>query len=92
MALAEAESMKRSSYTKSVISLKHSDQSRILDRCLPFSKAFDRVDYKIVLSKCPDVGICGKLVLRIEYFLENGTHIAIGRIQPSQARVKSGVP
>ena len=44
---------------------------------LDFSKAFDKVDYGVLLHKLKDLGITGKLGIWSFLFLTNRTHVRI---------------
>lgn len=60
---------------------------------LDFSKAFDRVDHKIVVTKVKKLGIKGKLLLWLEEFLTNRSQKTIVQGHESvKLRVLSGVP
>ena len=60
---------------------------------LDFSKAFDKVDHKILLKKVQSVGIDGKLLKWIESFLTNRQQqVRIGDFLSDKEWVRSGVP
>ena len=60
---------------------------------LDFSKAFDKVDFKIVLKKLNSLGIKGKVAAWIESFLTNRTQtIIINGVKSTQIPAISGVP
>ena len=60
---------------------------------LDFSKAFDRVDHKIVLMKAKQLGIQGKILDWLEVFLTNRTQKTVVNGHYSQPSiVQSGVP
>ena len=60
---------------------------------LDFSKAFDKVDFNIVLNKISNIGISGKVYEFIECFLTNRHQLVIVDGQKSNAvAVRSGVP
>ena len=60
---------------------------------LDFSKAFDKVDHKILLCKMSKAGIQGKIYTWIESFLKDRKQLIVldGQISESEL-VKSGVP
>ena len=60
---------------------------------LDFSKAFDKVDHEILLSKLKSIGIRGKLLTWIKSFLKNRNQIVFVDGHGSyEAKIKSGVP
>lgn len=60
---------------------------------LDFSKAFDKVDHKILLSKIKRLGIGGKLLVWIEDFLTNRQQsVSVNGFLSSFVEVISGVP
>jgi hypothetical protein len=60
---------------------------------LDFSKAFDKVDHNIVLSKLKKLGVRGKLLEWIKSFLMNRTQsVIINGTQSDSSKVISGVP
>ena len=60
---------------------------------LDFSKAFDKVDHRILLKKLECVGITGRLLQWIESFLTNRKQqVRIGNVLSPKEWVRSGVP
>ena len=60
---------------------------------LDFSKAFDKVDHRILMKKLESLGITGKLLKWIEVFLTNRQQqVRIGDVLSEREWVKSGVP
>ena len=60
---------------------------------LDFSKAFDKVDHQILLSKMEDIGITGPLLSWTSSFLLNRTqHVLLNGSFSDPAKVLSGVP
>ena len=60
---------------------------------LDFSKAFDKVDHRILLKKAESVGITGKILKWIEAFLSNRQQrVRIGDVLSAREWVRSGVP
>ena len=60
---------------------------------LDFAKAFDKVDFNIVLGKIKKLGICGQLYSWIESFLTNRTQtVVVEGTCSAEVQVKSGVP
>ena len=60
---------------------------------LDFSKAFDKVDHKILLSKLKSLGITGKLHKWIQSFLLDRNQIVfVDGHESYQAKIQSGVP
>ena len=60
---------------------------------LDFSKAFDKVDHRILLSKLHQAGIRNSLLTWMESFLLNRTQtVAVDGIESSPSPVLSGVP
>ena len=60
---------------------------------LDFSKAFDKVDHKLLLFKIHQKGIQGKIYTWIANFLRNRTQsVIVDGVTSESAEVKSGVP
>ena len=60
---------------------------------LDFSKAFDKVDHKILMKKVKQFGIEGKIYTWLENFLTNRyQQVIVDGILSSKERVISGVP
>ena len=60
---------------------------------LDFSKAFDKVDFNLVLAKIKDIEINGKIINWIESFLKNRFQsVIVDGILSEPAPVISGVP
>ena len=60
---------------------------------LDFSKAFDKVDHKIVLNKLKQLGVTGKLYCWIESFLtERYQTVVVNGVKSKPQKVISGVP
>ena len=60
---------------------------------LDFSKAFDKVDHKLLLFKIHQKGIQGKIYTWIENFLQNRTQsVIVDGVTSESAEVISGVP
>ena len=61
--------------------------------CLDFSKAFDKVDHNILLTKLSCIGINGKTLRWIQEFLTNRTQrVMVNGKLSARHEVKSGVP
>ena len=74
--------------------LTHMEQGTNVDVVyLDFAKAFDKVDFNVVLNKINSLGIKGKISNWIEEFLTNRVQsVTINGIQSSPKPVTSGVP
>ena len=60
---------------------------------LDYSKAFDKVDHKVLLEKLKLYGIGGKVLCWIEQFLTNRTQtVQVEGVLSSPQAVVSGVP
>ena len=60
---------------------------------LDFAKAFDRVDYSILLGKLKAIGVCGQLLKWLGSFLtERRQCVKVGHKTSSEGPVHSGVP
>ena len=60
---------------------------------LDFSKAFDKVDHKILLSKLKSIGITDKLLKWIKSFLQDRNQVVfVDGHKSYQAKIQSGVP
>ena len=60
---------------------------------IDFSKAFDKVDHTILLSKLKAIGLDGKILKWIESFLTNRKQVVVVDCATSEpADIKSGVP
>ena len=64
-----------------------------VDVYLDFAKAFDKVDYGILLNKLKKIGINGKIGVWIHNFLSNRQQcVAVNGTTSSEPQVRSGVP
>ena len=60
---------------------------------LDFSKAFDKVDHRLLLSKMNNLGICGPLLKWATSFLSNRLqHVVVDGCISGANKVLSGVP
>ena len=80
------------SYYDSILSMLE-ENHQVHSVYLDFSKAFDKVDHKILLTKVEGMGIQGKILKWLHTFLTTRTQrVKVGNQLSDEVKVRSGVP